>query len=370
MEAREGGGLLNPVQVQFNAGGSAREVRLTFDSGSNVRSCFFRSEDILLKPRADALAAVALIPAMRSGSPLHLSGMLSGRIHQQLPRIQELYSRWHPGLAAVPVQSGADRNGAKNHGSRVGLFFSGGVDSFYTLLKHRDEITDLIFVHGFDIPVEQQELGDRVSCQLGEAAEKFGKRFVRIQTNLRGMLSGFGDWGRVTHGAALAAVAHLLPDAFGKIYISASYYQDYLTPWGSHPELDPLWSSDILSIEHDGCEARRFDKIQRISHDAVVMNFLRVCWKNKRGAYNCCQCEKCLRTMLDLQAVGVLPQCNAFDRPLNSAGIRRMKERYPGIIQDHLKHLPDVPENKAIRRALRFAERRNRIRRWIKQIFD
>jgi len=29
-------------------------------------------------------------------------------------------------------------------------FFSGGVDSFYTFLKHRHEITDLAVVHGFD----------------------------------------------------------------------------------------------------------------------------------------------------------------------------------------------------------------------------
>lgn len=362
--------MLEKLLVQFDTEEAANRLVFNIDDGSQTRIFFFRSDDILLTPRADALAASALIPAMRSGSSLCISGTLSGQLRKNLSAIQNLYSSWHPELINVPIESGGHTNVSERRGSRVGLFFSGGVDSFYTLLKHRDEITDLIFVHGFDISADQSELGENVAGHLRAAATRFGKQLVVIQTDVRRMLSGFGEWGNVTHGAALAASAHLLPDEFRKVYISASYYHEYLKPWGSHPELDPLWSSDGLEIEHDGCEARRFDKIRKISGDPVAMQFLRVCWKNKDGAYNCCRCEKCLRTMLDLQAAGVLSQCTAFDLPLVPRRIRWMKERYPGLIQRQLEQLPDIPENRYFRLALLFAERRNKIRCRIKRFFN
>ena len=361
--------MSDAMRVQFDASVPAKAVDLTIETGAEPLSCFFRSDDILLTPRADALVAAALIPAMKVGRSLHIHGPLSRRLQGHLPAVQKLYHNWYPDLMEVPVNSLAavPRSGAEPSGRRTGLFFSGGVDSFYTLLKHRDEITDLIFVHGFDVPVDQRELAERIALHLRTVADGFGKRLVRIQTDVRGMLSPFGDWGALTHGAALAAVAHLLPDTFGKVYIGSSYFHEYQVPWGSHPQLDPLWSSDVIDFVHDGCEARRFDKINLISDDVLAMKFLRVCWKNRGGAYNCCRCEKCLRTMLDLQAAGALPHCSAFDRPLKPGRVRWMKEHYPGGIQSHLEKLPDIPENRSLRRALYFAERRNQVRRWIKQ---
>ena len=35
----------------------------------------------------------------------------------------------------------------------------------------------------------------------------------------------------------------------------------HLGPLGSHPLLDPLWSSEDVELVHDGCEATRLDKL-------------------------------------------------------------------------------------------------------------
>jgi hypothetical protein len=40
------------------------------------------------------------------------------------------------------------------------------MDSFYMLLKHRAEITHIIFVHGFDIDLEDRELRAQASRML------------------------------------------------------------------------------------------------------------------------------------------------------------------------------------------------------------
>ena len=43
------------------------------------------------------------------------------------------------------------RNEPVDRASGVACFFSGGLDSFHTHLKHREEVTHIIFVYGFDI---------------------------------------------------------------------------------------------------------------------------------------------------------------------------------------------------------------------------
>lgn len=358
--------MVDELQIRFGAECVVNgRLDVVFENGGDRESIFFSSSDAELVPRADALAACALLPAMRLDQELRIEWALSPRLMGNLSTIQDLYRSWDEGLQKVPVSFKGSALEVKESGSRVGLFFTGGADSFYSLFKHFDEITDLIFVHGFDIPVDQQELGDRVAGHLRKIAAECGKRFLLIKTDLRGLLCRHGDWGKLMHGAALAAVAHLLPGSIGKLYIASSFYDEYYIPWGSHPELDPLWSSDRLELVHDGSEVRRLDKLRFIADYPLAMKSLRVCWKNTGEAYNCCRCEKCLRTMLNLQALGALARCPAFEQALELKRVRWMKEAHPGFIKLHLNYFSDSPENRGIRRALKFAAGWNQLRRWV-----
>jgi len=56
---------------------------------------------------------------------------------------------------------------------------------------------------------------------------------------------------------------------------------------------------------------------------------LRVCWENP-SAYNCGHCEKCVRTMLGLRALGV-EHCVAFPDTLTPELVRLQKVR-PGSV--------------------------------------
>jgi hypothetical protein len=49
----------------------------------------------------------------------------------------------------------------------------------------------------------------------------------------------------------------------------------------------------------------------------VVMENLRVCWLNRKGDYNCCECEKCFRNMIGLYICNSLSSCKTFDKPLS-----------------------------------------------------
>jgi pyruvyl transferase EpsO len=111
------------------------------------------------------------------------------------------------------------------------------------------------------------------------------------------------------HGAAMAAVAYALAPNHGKVYIASSNSYVDLHTWGSHPLLDPLWSTEAVQIVHDGGETR-MNKLRALVQYPEAVARLRVCWRNP-GSFNCGHCEKCVRTMLALRALGV-ERCAAF----------------------------------------------------------
>ncbi|HEX5416178.1 MAG TPA: hypothetical protein VFZ25_10970, partial [Chloroflexota bacterium] len=207
-----------------------------------------------------------------------------------------------------------------------------GVDSFYTLLKHREEITTLIYVHGFDVPLENLPVRAKVSSAIRAVAAELGKDVVEVETNLKEFSDHYGRWAENSHGAALASVALLLSPQFERVYLAASHTYVQMTPWGSYPMLDPLWSTEATEIVHDGCESTRTEKIASLRSCETVLRWLRVCWENRNGAYNCGECEKCLRNMIVLRVAGLLQSCVSFDRPLDLEKVSQI------VVADHNKY--------------------------------
>lgn len=291
-----------------------------FSIGKKSYDVYFESNQIPLKLPDETLFAASLLPAMKTGiplAPLHIDRQL----YQSVSEIMDIYRLWVEGLnridssAIVPV----DRD--TSSGTQTGVFFSGGVDSFFTLMKNLDEVDTVIFVHGFDVHLEDITHRQRVSKQVHRVANQLGKNVIEIETNLKSMLDNFLPW-RWAHGAALASVAHLLTPVFKRIYLASTYSYDALLPHGSHPLLDPLWSSSNLQIAHHGCGARRSEKIMYLADYDIVLKNLRVCYKNleysehnRNWEYNCGKCAKCIRTMIALQIAGKFDECTTFSGP-------------------------------------------------------
>ena len=66
-------------------------------------------------------------------------------------------------------------------------------------------------------------------------------------------------------GAGLASVAHAL--GLERLLIPGPRSYGQLEPNGTHPLLDPLWSTESTEIVHDGAEPSRWEKIQFLSTD-------------------------------------------------------------------------------------------------------
>ena len=324
------------------------------EAGNTTHRLEYRSTRGPLSESSDAFLAATLFPAMRLATDLEIRGDVSSLLLASTAEIQRIFSGWYPEFTPVRVVA---RDGAVDR-RRVGAasLFSGGVDSFYTLLRHQDEITTLIFVHGFDISLADTALRRRVSASLRAAAAELGKTLVEVHTNLRSFSERHIDWGLRYHGAGLASVALLLAPQFGRVYIPASFPRAYTKPHGSHPLLDPLWSTEGIEFVHDGVDATRLEKVQAITASDVAMRWLRVCWEHPQGEYNCGRCEKCVRTMVNLELAGALARCRAFDRPLDLAAVARAPV-YDGVaalfVEENLQRCLEVGGHEDLARALR-----------------
>jgi hypothetical protein len=320
------------------SGDTARlTARVLPDSATEPVSIWFEVQGAAqpIVPLGDPLALAYMVPCMFEREDLHIEAPVSAVLLENLKRAQEVLAAWHDVLKPIRVTGAVEyRDADWPAGRGVGCCFSGGVDSWYSLLKHERRITHLMLVRGFEIGTENDALWTPASQRVRDVAEAFGKRLVTISTNLRSVADKRraswgrrydGDfWGVAFHGSALAAVATSLQQEIGNLVVPATYGYAQLHPWGSSPLLDHWWSGEALTIEHDGCEATRTDKIRRLSGSALALQRLRVCYFDT-DQYNCCRCEKCLRTMMALRICGVLDRASSFAQPLDLAAVRRLR---------------------------------------------
>jgi len=335
---------IGKAEHSSNTQGSSVAVPITI--GGESHTVTYGSSDAELTANPDAFLAAALILAMRAGEPLSLAGPASPMLLQAVPRIQEIFTKWYPEFKPIKVHA-EEQAIRETGGSGTGLFFSGGVDSFHTLLRHYDEIDTLIYVHGFDIPLANTELRAKVSEELRAVAQRMGKDCLEVETNLREISDRRTHWGFHYVGSALASVSLLLANRFKKIFIASSLSYEHLDPWGTHVLLDPLWSTEYLTFEHDGCEADRNEKVAAIAESDVAMQSLRVCYENRENEYNCGRCEKCLRTMISLHCVGALERCKTLPSALDPELVAHMDIEHELVFHLVCDNLAELEANEA-----------------------
>ncbi|MCR4410342.1 MAG: hypothetical protein QHH43_07725 [Candidatus Saccharicenans sp.] len=248
----------------------------------------------------DPFLAAALLPAMARGEELEFDENLpvSSKLLQNAYILQEIFHSWNPSLKIIPIKAIPETTNQSNDG--IVCFFSGGVDSIFTFIKRKDELTHVVYIRGFDFPIDNESY-KTVLDRNAEFVSRYRKVIIPIETNLRELSYYHNLSILLTQGSILASIALLL--GFPRVYISSSYSYSQLIPLGSHPLTDPLWSNEATEIIHDGAEARRVDKIVRIAEDPAALSIILVCARDV--VRNCGCCEKCIRTMIPLRVLGV-----------------------------------------------------------------
>jgi hypothetical protein len=264
-----------------------------------------------LNASADPFVATALLPSMLAGSDIEVDGAVSGQLLRNLDDLQDVFHCWSPQLQRVAIR--APVTSPPPPVDRVGSFYSGGVDSNHTLVRHKDDITDLIVINGFDFEMDAETFGD-VLRRLQPMAAMFDKRLLPIETNFFAFERACGIHRTMSHGSVLAAVALML--GFRRVYIPSSHTYNELGAWGSHPLTDRLWENGRTELLHDGAGSRRTDKLREIAAEPRLLNGLIVCWR--RPNENCGECGKCLRTMATFRLLRI---SSPVVPPLSSPGL-------------------------------------------------
>lgn len=304
---------IGPLRVQRQEG----LYRVTADVDG--RPLWFESDDCLT-PAPEAFAGLFWIPALHTGRPLSIDAPLDPRWIERACRTLPVLHRWwgYPEawpLAPAQTTRVEEMERTPFAARQTGLCFTCGVDSFHALLCGDEPVDALVYAHGYDMPHDDWARRRTLERSLRDVAEAKDKRLIVIRTNLRTHPTfSRVSWDR-THGAALAALGHLLGGSLERLVIPSSYSYDLASPWGSSWELDPHWSSPRMELIHEDASTPRPEKIFRIAGDPLVQRHLQVCWSLQSASGNCCRCEKCLRTMVVCQAAGRLDALTAFSPP-------------------------------------------------------
>jgi hypothetical protein len=274
------------------------------------RSIWFESADADLAPAAEAFGSLLLIPALHWRRPLEIVPAVCAVWASGVQRIVPLVSGWWgydpllPQVAPVAITPRPCR--------RTALCFSGGVDSFFSLLRGPRPVDLLVCAVGYDVNLRDTRRRTLVEHSVRAVAAELGRRAVLVTSNLRRhRVVRRVPWIR-SFGGALAALGHLLSGEAGTLMISAGLQRADDYPSGSRWDVDPWFSSAALKVEHVGAELARTEKLCSIAEEDIVRRHLRVCWENRDSRSNCCRCEKCVRTMLILESCGQLGRYESF----------------------------------------------------------
>ncbi len=324
-----------------------------------------------------------LLPlAVTLGEPLRIHRPVDRVLLENVHELMRIWKCWYSHLHIVPIEADVDDTQRHQPPSKTASLFSGGVDSFFTVLHHdnipasvrQTRVDDLLFVCGFDIPLRNAQAYARMRNTLRRAASDLGKELIGISTNVGATLIQRTAWAPLSHGCALASVGLALEKRYRSVLIASTHGYNDLTPWGSHPLTDPLLSTSRTKIVHDGAAFDRIEKTELLADSDVAMQSLHVCWVLQSDK-NCGACNKCYRTMTALALLGALNRCTTFKE--GSFDEKKLPRIYSRSENDRFflrqvrdlalrKGRPDIA--RAIERSFRYSRRfdnRQPVVRWL-----
>lgn len=352
------------TDIRIRNKGSSTELEASMD---DYRLWYRVPTEYDIPITGDPFLAAGFFPSMVTGETLEIEkgASVSPKLIHGAFQLQEVFSCWNPSLKKFKIRANEEIHESVNTGTAS--FFSGGVDGLFTLGKHPDETTHLIYINGFDFEMSP-EIFETSAARVRRIATSFNKILIPVETNNYSFMKHHRISRLLNFGSCLASVALLL--GFSKTFIPAGHTYYELFPHGSHPLTDPLWSSEGVKIIHDGAEAGRVEKTLKLIEDNSFtehLDNLIVCWGEPNS--NCGKCGKCIRTMLTFKILNF--KSLAFPKELSLRDVRRATfadSSYRAYFDDLLEVAIERDERK-IAGAIKWAIKRNFLRLSIKE-FD
>jgi hypothetical protein len=304
------------------------------ESDRPCREIFFETDEKFAETiscNPDAFLVACILPAMHHGEKrIVVDGGICPELKENLVDVVGWLRHWYEPNYNFPLIEAETIASQENSTSpnKTGFFFSGGIDSLAVLranrlnypLTHPGSFKYGLLIHGQNIESDNRlSTFKKAFDDLSALAEETQVELIPVYTNIRA-LEPSSEFFHISHGSILAAIAHTFVKCFNTISVAATgdiptlplVKKSIIKPHGSHPLIDPYYGSRDLRIRYDGLSLSRLDKTRLIADWDVALQNIRVCGPNWPGE-NCGRCEKCVRTMLSLLALGVLDKTKAFN---------------------------------------------------------
>jgi hypothetical protein len=289
-----------------------------------------------LEPSPNGILVAVMPLAMWMGERrVRIEGTVCCRLRDGLRAAMQLFSLWYERcrpLEIEPTRGFAPTRSRRE--PRAASFFSGGVDALALLRSNRLDypadhpasIRECILLFGlnsYDADAdgprpERLALFEAQRERMSSFADRVGVTLVPIQTNIRALYPDFRSWTDVGFGAGTLSTALCLSRRIDRVELASGGIGMRHPPKGSHAWLDHQYSTEAVGIRHAQIALTRLEKTRLVAEWDEGLAVLRSCFYQqipRDGQVNCGECEKCVRTMLALVALGKLHQAPTF--PLN-----------------------------------------------------
>lgn len=286
-----------------------------------------------LEPSADAFL-VALMPlALWMGERrIQIEGSICCRLREGLRAATQLFCLWYDRCRPLEVQpTQGFAPAVPKREPRAACFLSGGIDGLSLLRSNRLDypashpgfIRDCILLFGLN-SYDADATGpkpERLAAfeshreRMTSFAEKVGATLIPIRTNIRALYPDFPSWDHVGFGAGILSTALCTPRRIDRVQLGSGGIGMRQPPKGSHPWLDHHYSTEAVTVHHAQIALTRFEKTRIVAEWEEALSVLRSCFYERipqPGRINCGECEKCVRTMLALVALGKLDRAPTF----------------------------------------------------------
>ena len=269
--------------------------------------------------RCDGFVVGLLFQAMERKEDIAVEGPLSSLLFHSLqgfyiPMMAQAFPNLHP-IKIIPSCLTDEAAG----GQGVATGFSGGIDSFATVIQHlvqesstNFKISHFLFHnvggHGHGKPEDARKLFWQRYHMVQSFTREVGIPLIPVDSNLPEIFPT--DFVKM-HSALNASVPLVLQKQFQRYYYASAYrFADcgvnrtddlaHFDPFAFH-----LLSTEGLDCVSTGCQMSRVEKTELVAAYKPSHRYLSVCVDPAFEGKNCSICFKCSRTILTLELLGI-----------------------------------------------------------------
>lgn len=320
---KEVGGGYTYLRCNFDVTG----VKSPFEEKTMWIAVDEKNEDMLADNVYDPFVLVSVIVGMYYGQDVKIEGNISPRLYHNLMHYMlNIFDRFSDRTKMIKVEVGGFDTVKQIEDPLIGTGISCGVDSLVTIydnfVMENDpafKINSLFFfncgTHGdYENPESQKRFKNRVNLNR-RAADALGLPMYTVTSNFHAFTHKIGE--QIIGYLAIYSCA-LGMQKYVRRYLTSSNlsYDEIMFNRENSRDFDfaeycesfypHLVSTECFELVIDGCQYTRAEKTERISDWEIAQKYLNVCVTPINEGHNCSCCEKCMWTLIPLEADGKL----------------------------------------------------------------